>query len=154
MFTGIVEEIGIVLEVFEQAIHNLVKLCIACSKCNQDVNIGDSICVNGVCLTIIDFNEKYLLFNLGKETLHVTTLGKLKVNDTVNLERAVRADQRNSGHDVQGHSSCTAIIKSSKIVENGCTEILFQVPNQFKLYLIKKRFYFNRWNFIDSKRSK
>jgi riboflavin synthase len=100
MFTGIIEDLGIVkhLEKDSENLHITVK-----SEIAPELKIDQSVSHNGVCLTVIDLkNESYTVTAI-KETLDKTNLGYLKVNDTVNLERALKLGARLDGHIVQGH---------------------------------------------------
>ena len=107
MFTGLVEAVGEVLT-FEQ-VHGGARLVIATSL-GAEVRIGESIAVNGVCLTVVEHNDHAAAFDLGPETSRVTALGTLAPGAAVNLERAVRADARLGGHFVLGHVDGTGTI--------------------------------------------
>jgi riboflavin synthase len=102
MFTGIVEELGTV-----ESRHELEsggnRLRISASKVLDDVHMGDSMAVNGCCLTITAFGEGWWEADLSDETLRRTTLGQLRSGEPVNLERPVRLQDRLGGHLVQGH---------------------------------------------------
>lgn len=104
MFTGIVEEIGIVKSLEFKA--NGAKIVIGCQKVVEDVKIGDSIAIDGVCQTVIAFNSSEFSAEISDETLKVTTLGNLKSGNTVNLERALTLSSRLGGHIVSGHVDC------------------------------------------------
>ena len=104
MFTGIVEEIGIVKSLEFKA--NGAKIVIGCQKVVEDVKIGDSIAIDGVCQTVIAFNSSEFSAEISDETLKVTTLGNLKSRNTVNLERALTLSSRLGGHIVSGHVDC------------------------------------------------
>ena len=97
MFTGIVEELGKILFITKN------KLTIEAHKVAEDVKIGDSIAVNGVCLTVTKINSNGFDADVSPETFRVTAFGKLKAGDVVNLERALPADGRFGGHIVSGH---------------------------------------------------
>ena len=109
MFTGIVEEIG--------TINNLVNsvLTIQAEKVLTDIKLGDSIAVNGTCLTVVNFTESKFSVDLAPETLRRTTFGDLNPGDTVNLERALSANDRFGGHMVQGHVDATGRVILSLI---------------------------------------
>ena len=101
MFTGIVEEVGIV-----QLIDKLpqsARIAVKAKKTLRDSKIGDSIAVNGVCLTIINLTSDKFNADISAETLRLTNLGDLKVGSPVNLERSIRLVDRVNGHLVQGH---------------------------------------------------
>ena len=101
MFTGIIEEVGKVRSF--QNRHKTGVLEILSTKICQDVNIGDSIAVNGTCLTLTKINKNILIFDLLGETLSKTNLENLKVNEPINLERSLKVGERLSGHFVYGH---------------------------------------------------
>jgi len=101
MFTGIIEEIGDVLAVAPSG--EGVRLTIHAPLAVLDAEQGQSIAVNGVCLTVVDQDEVSFEADVMAETLAVSTIGDLKVGDPVNVERALRADGRLDGHIVQGH---------------------------------------------------
>ena len=108
MFTGIVEEIGTVSSV-QQGPHSL-KLAIRCRKVLEDVKKGDSIAVNGVCLTVSDFSADQFTADVMPETVKSTTLYKLRTGSRLNLERAMAANGRFGGHFVSGHVDGTGDI--------------------------------------------
>ena len=133
MFTGIVEEIG--------TINNLVNsvLTIQAEKVLTDIKLGDSISVNGTCLTVVNFTESKFSVDLAPETLRRTTFGDLNSGDTVNLERALSANDRFGGHMVQGHVDATGRVIS--IRDEGDSSI-FRIsnPKRLKPYLVEKGF--------------
>jgi riboflavin synthase len=100
MFTGLIEAVGEVLT-FEQ-MPGGARLVVA-SPLGAELSLGESVAVNGVCLTVVERNEHAAAFDLGPETARVTALGTLAPGATINLERAVRADARLGGHLVLGH---------------------------------------------------
>ena len=101
MFTGIIEELGRV-ESLEQSLSG-ARLCVAASVVTSDIHNGDSIAVNGVCLTAVDVSTTSFAADVSPETLERTTLGQLNAGSPVNLERAVTPATRLGGHIVQGH---------------------------------------------------
>ena len=98
MFTGIIEEIG-KIERIQKDICNC-KLSIKASKILEDIHIGDSIAVNGVCLTVTSYTIESITLDVMNETYSRTNLGNLKACDTVNIERAILANGRFGGHIV------------------------------------------------------
>jgi riboflavin synthase len=106
MFTGLVREVGEVgwLRRTEQA----VQLLIEAPRTAGRVRIGESVAVNGCCLTVTAHRDRQLMFDLLQESLERTNLGALRPGDPINLERALRVDGRLGGHFVQGHVDCTA----------------------------------------------
>jgi len=108
MFTGLIEEVGTVVAVRSR--HGGAELQIAAPRTVKDVNPGESIAVNGCCLTITSCGSDCLTFDLLEETIARTNLHDLRQDSAVNLERALRADGRLGGHFVQGHVDCVAPI--------------------------------------------
>jgi len=129
MFTGIIEDIGRVVEVKKNFLFIETSL--------EDVSIKDSISVNGVCLTVIDIDKqkKNFLFKveLSEETLNRTNLKFVKSNSLVNLERAVKPTTPLGGHFVLGHIDTT--IKLLKIVKE---EFEFELSKEYKKYIVEK----------------
>ena len=101
MFTGIIEEIGKVKAIVRHA--NSIKLTIAVKKILEDIHIGDSICTNGVCLTVTTFDDSSYTADVMPETMNRTNFKDLRINDLVNCERAMLANGRFGGHIVSGH---------------------------------------------------
>lgn len=116
MFTGIVEEVGSVKRVVSGS--NSGEIEIAASKVLEKTKIGDSIAVNGVCLTVTKLNNGSFTADVMPETLRRTNLGGLKSGSPVDLERAMAADGRFGGHIVSGHIDGTGTILSMKQEEN------------------------------------
>jgi riboflavin synthase len=100
MFTGLVERVGEIVE--SKATTGGIRLCIG-SAIASELTAGDSLAVNGVCLTVIHATSSEIVADVGPETIRVTTLGRLGPGSLVNLERPLRADGRFGGHFVQGH---------------------------------------------------
>lgn len=96
MFSGIIEEKGIIKEISR-------KIYISSKKVLEDLKVGDSICVNGCCLTIVSLNNTGFICDLSKETLKTTNFCFLKIGDYVNLERPLRLSDRLGGHILTGH---------------------------------------------------
>lgn len=111
MFTGIIEEIGTVQRIESGKIHILAKTVLEGTK------IGDSIAVNGVCLTVINITASSFTADVMPETINRSSLGKLKNGSSVNLERAMAADGRFGGHIVSGHIDGKGTIQ--KITKDG-----------------------------------
>ena len=101
MFTGLVKEIGKVASISKRS--TLTKLGIRSKELSSSANLGDSIAINGVCLTVTAKDKDIISFEAVKPTLTKSTLKRLKVNDPVNLESALRADEKLGGHFVLGH---------------------------------------------------
>ena len=106
MFTGIVEELGRVVRL--ETVEDSARLTVEAPTVTQDVSLGDSVSVNGCCLTVTAVHGSTFTADLMAETLTRTTLGSQAPGDPVNLERALRATDRLGGHIVQGHVDATA----------------------------------------------
>lgn len=116
MFTGIIEEVGQVENLNMTGVSG--KIAIHGKTILQDVNIGDSIAVNGVCLTVTSLGSDYFCADIMPETMHRSNLGELVRNDQVNLERAMAANGRFGGHIVSGHIDGTGRISEYRKDEN------------------------------------
>jgi riboflavin synthase len=101
MFTGIIEEIGKVSGIDKTQRGSSLK--VASCEVSKDVRLGDSIAVNGICLSVSDIKNNILGFDVMQETLKNTTIGGLKISDPLNLERSLKPDSRIGGHFVSGH---------------------------------------------------
>ena len=109
MFTGLIESVGLVTDVASAAPGVRLRLA---TPLASELRSGDSLAVNGVCLTVVSVADGTAQFDVGPETARVTTLGGLSTGHQVNLERAVRADSRFGGHFVQGHVDATGTVKA------------------------------------------
>ncbi len=111
MFTGIVEEIGTIDEL-KGSRNGARRFYIKCRVVLEDLKIGDSLAVNGVCLTVVEKSKGSISVEAVEETIKKTTLGSYKPGDSLNLERAVRLTDRLGGHIVQGHVDATGKVVS------------------------------------------
>ena len=132
MFTGIVEERG---EVRAMAGH---RLTVACRVVPTDSDIGASISVNGVCLTVVGNDGASLAFDLSDETIDRTSLRRLAEGHAVNLERPVTLAARLGGHIVQGHVDGVGEVQSVEPGADGGSVIRFLVPDDLMRYVIEK----------------
>lgn len=125
MFTGIIEETGSVASI--AASGDGAVLRIECDKVLEGVQLGDSIAVNGVCLTVSGLDAKGFSADVMRQTLDLTTLGARVAGDRLNLERAMTATSRLGGHFVQGHVDCTAALLERR-PGNEWTVLRFELP--------------------------
>ncbi len=133
MFTGLVEELGIISEITQ------TEIWIEATVVMKDLGIKDSISVNGACLTVVDLKENTFRVDVVRETLSRTDLGYLSTGDKVNLERSAQLGGRLGGHIVQGHVDGTAVITS--IIEDGTSwSIEFEISNTLSKYIVEKGF--------------
>lgn len=136
MFTGLVEEIGRIKSVIKQG--EAMILAISASVVTQDVKLGDSISVNGVCLTVTSYDKASFSLDVMPETFRRSSLHRLKPGESVNLERAMQAGARFGGHIVQGHVDGTGQIVSRKSDANAVVfRIRLDDPDQLR-YIIPK----------------
>lgn len=135
MFTGIVEEIGKVNSV--SMTRSGICLSLKAGGISSGVKIGDSIAVNGACLSVTDIKKQELLFDVIQETLRRTDLGELKVNDPVNLERSLRADSRMDGHFVSGHIDYKGRVVELLKASEG-TGFRISLPGEFSMFVAAK----------------
>ena len=131
MFTGIIEETGKIQTITSN------KITVECKTVLDDIKLGDSIAVNGICLTVTDFTTKTFSADVSCETMNVTSFRNLKANHIVNLERAMKADGRFGGHIVQGHVDGLGNIVSIKDLNNFYELRVKLNPSQAK-YTVKK----------------
>lgn len=135
MFTGIIEELGNVKSMFTG--NKVSRLEIEGQKVLTDVQLGDSIAVNGVCLTVTQFSQTTMVADIMNETLKNSNLGKLKSGAVVNLERAMRADGRFGGHMVSGHVDGIGEITVIK-KEGIATVYTFKTSEKLMRYIVEK----------------
>ena len=135
MFTGIVEEQGIVEALIKA--RNLYTLILRAQKVAKSVKPGDSVAINGVCLTLTKLKGAAMFFDIMKETIAVTTLGRLKSGEKVNLELALKVDSRFGGHFVTGHIDGIGTIRQV-IKQKNYVEFRIFVPAALRRYIVPK----------------
>lgn len=135
MFTGIIEELGTVAGIEEQG--DALRLTIEASTVLTDAGLGDSIAVNGCCLTVVTNDGSQWTADVMQESLDKTSLGDLKVGDRVNLERAVTVDKRLGGHIVQGHVDGVGTVVSRTPSEHW-EVVEIALPEAMSKYLVDK----------------
>lgn len=135
MFTGIIEEVGIV-SAFNKLSHG-ADLKISCNKVLEDIKLGDSISVNGVCQTVVKFDNTSFEVKISDETLKVSNLSNLKTGNLVNLERALKLSDRLSGHIVSGHvETVVKYLRKEQLGE--FYNMYFEIPSDYRKYMVKK----------------
>lgn len=135
VFTGIIEEVGIIKSI--QKSTNSIKLTIYANKIFQDLKIGDSIAVNGICLTVTKMNNNEFTADVMHETIDRTSLSTLKKGSTVNLERALLVSDRFGGHIVLGHIDGIGTITNIKKDNIAIWYTIKAEPNIMK-YIVDK----------------
>jgi len=128
MFTGIVEELGTIQSIESQ--QNTLTLNIMGKKVLEDIKLGDSVSVNGVCLTVTEITHDSFFLDVMPETFHSTSLSNLHQGSQVNLERAMSSNGRFGGHFVTGHVDTVGHIVTRKSIENAIY-IDIQYPTEF-----------------------
>jgi riboflavin synthase len=136
MFTGIVEELGRVSAI--QALpDNAIRITIEGPTVLSDANLGDSICVNGVCLTVAEQTGDYFTADVMSETINRTTIGDLLAGSQVNLERPVTLATRLGGHLVQGHVDAVGEVSAREHSENWDV-VTITPPKELLKYVVEK----------------
>ena len=135
MFTGIIEELGRIVSIEDQP--DAKRITIEGPLVTSDVNRGDSIAVNGTCLTAVEIEPGNFTADVMHETLRLTSLGAAKVGDVVNLERAMNAATRFGGHVVQGHVDGLGHIVSREPSDNW-EWVRVSIPEELTKYVVLK----------------
>ncbi|MBL8181301.1 MAG: riboflavin synthase [Blastocatellia bacterium] len=135
MFTGLVEELGAIKAI--EPLNAGLRLTVGASAVTSDAAHGDSIAVNGVCLTALDISPDSFSADVSPETLDKTTIGTLAVGSRVNLERAVTPSTRLGGHIVQGHVDTRGSFRGA-VNEGDFWTVKISFPPEFARYLIYK----------------
>ena len=136
MFTGIVEELGRV-----RAIHRReggARLEITATTVLDDARIGDSIAVNGCCVTVVELEDGWWAADAVIETLQRTALGRVEVDEPVNLERPLRLSDHVGGHLVQGHVDAVGHVAAREPLADGSTRFTFAAPPVVLRYVVEK----------------
>ncbi|MEK6672241.1 MAG: riboflavin synthase [Nitrospirota bacterium] len=135
MFTGIITEMGKVVSLRKKNPGAL--LVLKAEDIPDNAAIGDSIAINGVCLTVVSRDKGLLTFDISDETLSSTNLGQLNPGERVNLEPSLRPDGRIGGHFVTGHVDAAGIIRSRTIIGDTC-KIEIEAPDKVTSLLVEK----------------
>ena len=137
MFTGIVEEIGTVKSL--TAAFPAARLSVSAKKILEDIKIGDSIAIDGVCLTVVDFNSNSFEVDVQQETVRLTRVSSYKTGMEVNLERAATPQTRLGGHYVQGHIDGVGIVRAWRRINNDMV-LRTSCPPELNKYIVNKGF--------------
>lgn len=133
MFTGIIKNIGTIAGVNRE--NDNYRLTI--NHGLNDLNLGDSISINGICLTVVDFKKDQFQVDVMPETIKRTNLAEMSVGTRVNLEPALRANSEIGGHFVLGHVDTTGKLLSREVTENSVL-LTFSIPKKYNPYLVEK----------------
>ena len=138
MFTGIVQGVGQIIDIIDQDKLRTYKVKLP-AKLTQHIKIGASIANDGCCLTVTDFQDDWVTFDIMQETLALTTLGSKKLNDLVNIERSAKYGDEIGGHVMSGHVSCRASIIDIQKTATNC-QMTLAIPERFIKYVLFKGF--------------
>ena len=134
MFTGIIEEVGIVKKIKKENKNLILDISVSFL---DEIQINQSIAHNGACLTVIELSEESYSVHVVSETIQKTNIASLKQGDIINIERCLSIGSRLDGHFVQGHVDCIAQCLS--IIDlNGSWVFQFQYPKEYKNYIVHK----------------
>ena len=136
MFTGLVEEVGIIRSV--TPVGEGARVEIAATTVLDDVEMGASIAVNGCCLTVVEWGDDWWAADAVPETMERTNLGGLNAGDPVNLERPLAANGRYGGHVVQGHVDGTGEVVGIDELDDGSWRFTFSLPPELVNYVVEK----------------
>ena len=136
MFTGIIEELGRVRAIDRR--EGGARLEIAATTVVADARVGDSISVNGCCLTVVDSGDGWWAGDVVIETLERTALGSLEAGEPVNLERPLRMSDQLGGHLVQGHVDAVGHVAAKSPLADGSTRFTFSAPPDVLRYVVRK----------------
>lgn len=136
MFTGIISQTANVQKI-ERPVKQNSNFLLTIANPYSKVKLGESIAVNGICLTVVDYTKKQLQFYVSPETIKRTNLKQLQPKQLLNLERAMQAHDRFSGHFVQGHVDGLAQLKSIKKIESAY-QLVVRPPAHLMKYCIPK----------------
>jgi riboflavin synthase len=134
MFTGIVKETGKVEKIIKTS--SLAKIGVSAKTIFKETATGDSICVNGVCLTVTGKNNSIIFFDAVRSTLEKTNLKKLKIKEIVNLEPALKLGEKFGGHFVLGHVDCESKLKRI-IRKNNYWQLEIDLAQNFRKYIVE-----------------
>jgi riboflavin synthase len=135
MFTGLIEDLGRVERI--QRGSNSFKLKVATHLPHTEICVGDSIAVNGICLTVVSHGPGSFSADVSPETMHASNIGSLGVGDPVNLERALRLGDRLGGHMVSGHIDTTGKVVQ-RVQDDNAVRFSVEIPGTFMRYVISK----------------
>ena len=135
MFTGLIEDIGKIRKIV--SLRDGLEICINCGLPTQEIQLGESIAVDGACLTVTSIQPQGFCVDVSSETLERTTLGSRHTGDYVNLERALRLGDRLGGHIVTGHIDAIAMV-GAREQKGEFIRLLFICPEQLLRYIVEK----------------
>ena len=138
MFTGIVEGVGKVEKISQKTKNrSAIQMTISLGKYSKGLKIGQSVALNGVCLTATKLSNSSCIFEMIEETTKKTDLGNLKVGGIVNIERSLKAGERLEGHFVLGHVDGVGVIKKIQKKPKEVS-VWFEIPKKLSKYVVKK----------------
>jgi len=135
LFTGIIEEVGRIRKINRGNLS--IRLSIACEKVLENIGKGDSVAVNGVCLTVTDYGSGWFTVDVMPETMRKTGFDRFNIKSGVNLERALRLSDRLGGHFVSGHIDGTGIIRKKADEDNARWLFIEAAPEILRYVVVK-----------------
>jgi len=135
MFTGLIEEVGQIQEMLKKG--NSYILTINANNILDGIELGDSIAVNGICLTVTNYNQQSFTVDVMPETVKRTNLAQLSIGSLVNLERAMSPMRRFGGHFVAGHVDGVAVLMGKQVIDNA-VYLRFQATYDLTKYMVEK----------------
>ncbi len=135
MFTGIIKDIGEIVNLDHK--RGDLNLEVKTNLILKDINIGDSICCDGICLTAISLTKNSFNAELSKETLSVTTSNTWEKGKNINIETSLLLGEQIGGHLVSGHVDCLGVLRKKQLIK-GSIRFDFEVPKELKKYISKK----------------
>lgn len=135
MFTGLIADLGTVRHLRRDG--RSARLQVASRLAGEDLQLGESIAVNGACLTVTGWDARSFAADVSPETLERTTLGELRAGDRVNLERALRLSDRLGGHLVSGHIDAVTVVRR-RVPQDNTIRFDFSMPSAVARYLVAK----------------
>ena len=136
MFTGLIERTGMVSRVLKE--NSGVTLVITANFAENNIQTGESIAINGVCLTVTRIEQNDYYFYISFKTIELTNLGKLQAGNIVNLERAMKLSDRLGGHLVSGHVDCIGEIIEINPKEQNVIQFTLKIPDNYGKYLLPR----------------
>ncbi len=136
MFTGIIQSVGKIISITPGSVDTRLSVDVG-HMAFDDVKMGESISINGACMTVVAFDENSFSADVSRESLAMTTLGRLETGSAVNLERAMRLSDRLGGHLVSGHVDGVGQI-TQRVTEGRSIKFGIRVPNELAKYIAHK----------------
>jgi riboflavin synthase len=135
VFTGIIKDIGRIINLDHK--QGDLNIGIKTNILLEDISLGDSICCDGICLTVVSFSKNTFNVELSKETLTITTSSSWKKEQKINIEKSLLLGDQIGGHLVSGHVDCLGVLRKKQEIE-GSVRLDFEIPKELQKYISKK----------------